>query len=84
MRSLRVNIKPHGRRTCSLTVCSYCQNVEVNQCANSTVDDPARHKRYTENAGVHGLGGDRDDNKDGRKTDTSVERARPPRGNQSA
>jgi hypothetical protein len=68
----------------SLTSRSYCQNAEVNQRANNTVDDPARRKRDMENAGGHGSGGDRDGNRDGREADTSAERAGPPRGNQSA
>jgi hypothetical protein len=37
----------------SLTSRSYCQNAEVNQRPNNTVDDPARRKRDMENAGVH-------------------------------
>ena len=63
---------------------SIAKNVQVNQRANNTVDEPARRKRDMENAGAHGSGGDRDGNKDGREAGASAERAGPPRDNQSA
>ena len=84
MRSLGVNIKPHDRGVCSLTSCSYCQNAEVNQRANNTVNAPAKCMRDTENTGEHGMGGDRDGNKDKHKADASTEHAGPPRDKQSA
>ena len=67
MRSLGVDIKPHGRGAYSLISCSYFQNSEINQRANNTVDNPARHTRNMENAGTRGSGGDKDGNTDGRK-----------------
>ena len=58
MRSLGVNVKPHDRRTRTLPSYGCCQNTQVNQCANNTVNKPARRKRDMNNTGAHGSGGD--------------------------
>ena len=84
MRSVGFDIQPQDRGACSLTSCSYCQNGEVNQRANNSVDNLTRCKRDMENAGAHGSGEDRDGNKVGREAGALAKRLGQTRGGQSA